>query len=136
MAELHVVSALLNKGAELPAWWASSSNSWRRSGQIWRISTRRCGWSIPISGRRRSVPISSGREVPGSSRASVSGGSYAELHNAAQPTIRELAEQIMRAKAIPAGDDRSHDSADNRRSVLIITARLLKRFMEPQSLAA
>jgi hypothetical protein len=35
---------------------------------------------------------------------------YDELRNAAQPlTTRDLAERIMRAKAVPAGDDRSRE---------------------------
>jgi hypothetical protein len=50
--------------------------------------------------------------------ANVSGGSYAELRNAAQPTTRELAEQIMCAKAIPAGDDYSRELIQMRSQAL------------------
>ena len=86
------------------------SNSLCSSAQIWRISMRRCGCSIQMSGRRTSVPGGRGQRNAWFRQGECLRLIYDELREATQPvTTRELAERIMRVKAIPAADDRQRE---------------------------
>ena len=73
MAELHVVSALRNKRAELAGMVGQLEQQLARQRTNLAHLDATMRLFDPDSGRRRSVPNGSGHEVPGSARASVFG---------------------------------------------------------------
>ncbi len=66
MSEPHVIAALRRKRSELGGVLSQPEQRLVKHRAFWRISMRRCGCSIQISGRRRSVPGSSEHAVSGS----------------------------------------------------------------------
>jgi hypothetical protein len=110
MAELHVVSALRNKRAELAG----------MVGQLeQQLARQRTNLAHLDATMRLFDPEIGPQEIrPRQQRAHSTWFRQGEclrliydgLRDAPGPlTTRELAEQIMRAKAIPAGDDRSRE---------------------------
>jgi hypothetical protein len=108
MAELHVVSALRNKRAELAG----------MVGQLeQQLARQRTNLAHLDATMRLFDPDIRPQEIRAKQQRARSAWFrkgeclrriYDELRNAAQPlTTRDLAERIMRAKAVPAGDDRS-----------------------------
>jgi hypothetical protein len=110
MAELHVVSALRNKRAELAG----------MVGQLeQQLARQRTNLAHLDATMRLFDPEIRPQEIRAKQRRARSvwfrqgeclRRIYDELRNAAQPlTTRDLAERIMRAKAVPASDDRSRE---------------------------
>src|ERR1700752_2108985 len=110
MAELHVVSALRSKRAELAGMVSQLEQQLVRQRtnlshldatmRLFDPDTRPQGVR-PRQQRARSAWFRPGECLR---------LSYDQLRDAAQPlTTRDLAERIMRAKAIPAGDGRSRE---------------------------
>lgn len=110
MAELHVVSALRNKRAELAG----------MVGQLeQQLARQRTNLAHLDATMRLFDPDVRPQEIRAKRQRARSAWFrqgeclrliYDELRNVAQPlTTRDLTAQIMRAKAIPAGDDRSRE---------------------------
>ena len=90
-------------------YYVNLSNSLRSSARTWRMSMPPCGCSIQISSQRTSP------KQPRERNAWFHQGEclrliYDELREATPPmTTRELAERIMRLKAISAADDQRRE---------------------------